>query len=140
MAQEHTIAKDLLTRKPTAAIVLQILAPRGEEPMTGAALADAVSARTDKAPFSAMYTLKMYSPALVTDILDDRGRPQDRFICTPLGRKVGDVLWKLRDDDAPPPENPEPAKKKAAKKATKKKPGRPRGSKNAPQEPAAGGE
>lgn len=124
MAQEHTIAKDLLTRLPVAAIILQILTPRGEDPMPGSQLTQAIAARTEKAPFSAMYALKNYSPPLVSDIIDDKGRPQDRFIATPLGLKVGGVLLKCLDEaPAPilaPDDQDEPAPKRRGRPAGSK--------------------
>lgn len=127
MAQEHTIAKDLLTRLPVAAIILQILTPRGEDPMPGSQLTQAIAARTEKAPFSAMYALKNYSPPLVSDIIDDKGRPQDRFIATPLGLKVGGVLLKLLDEDSAPVRAPSPTAE--PDEPAPKRRGRPAGSK-----------
>lgn len=128
MAQEHTIARDVLSRLPVGALILRILAPRGEEPMTGAALTQAVEAATDKAPFSAMYSLKTYTPQLVSDVIDDKGRPQDRFTATPIGIKVGNVLIALASERAPKApkagtvEAAHAATGKAKKKTTKKAP------------------
>ena len=101
MAQEHTIARDLINRLPVGGLILRILAPRGEEAMTGAALTAAVEAQTNRAPYSAMYALKNYSPQLVSDVIDDKGRPQDRFTATPIGIKVGNVLIALAEEKAP---------------------------------------
>lgn len=133
MAQEHTIAKDIHNRLPVGAIILRILAPREGEPMTGAALTVAVEQATEKAPFSAMYALKNYSPQLVSDISDEKGRPQDKFVCTTIGIKVGKVLNDLAAERAPRAPKAgtvdalhaagkakPKAKKKAAKKVAKK--------------------
>ena len=130
MAQEHTIARDIINRLPVGAVILRILAPRGEEPMTGAALTVAVEAATQKAPFSAMYALKNYSPQLVSDMIDEKGRPQDRFTATSVGIKVGNVLLALAAERAPKAPKAgtveaahaatSKAKKKTAKKPAKK--------------------
>ena len=101
MAQEHTIARDIVNRLPVGGTILRILAPRGEDPMTGTALSQAVEAQTQKAPFSAMYGLKNYTPQLVSDVTDEKGKPQDRFIATPIGIKVGNVLIALAAEKNP---------------------------------------
>ena len=101
MAQEHTIARDIVNRLPVGGTILRILAPRGEDPMTGTALSQAVEAKRQRSPYSAMYGLKNYSPQLVCDVTDEKGKPQDRFIATPIGIKVGNVLIALAAEKNP---------------------------------------